>query len=199
LAFLKPLTEIKGMDENALEHVEHREHAEHAAHSGSNFIQNVSVTIAILAVLAAVVGSLETIETSGAISAKNTAVIYQARASDQWAFFQAKSVKKNMYDIAIQEFPQLREEYAAKREKYAAEATEIQAEAKKLEHESQEMFEQGDHHEHRHHVLTIAATLLHIAIAIATISIISKGLRWPWQSSIVLSVIGVIVAGFAYF
>jgi len=82
------------------EHFEHAEHAEHAAHSGDKFLARVSMTIAILAVAAATVGSLETIETAGAISEKNRAVLLQNKATDNWNFYQAKSVKKNMYDIA---------------------------------------------------------------------------------------------------
>ena len=82
------------------EHFEHAEHAEHAAHDGSPFLLNVSVTIAILAVIAATVGSLETLETAATLTEQNAAALLQNKTSDQWAFFQAKSVKKNAYDIA---------------------------------------------------------------------------------------------------
>ena len=82
------------------EHFEHLEHAEHAAHTNDNFTTKVSITVAILAVLAASVGSLETIETAGVTVAKNEAVLLQNKATDAWNFFQAKSMKKNMYEIA---------------------------------------------------------------------------------------------------
>jgi hypothetical protein len=52
--------------------------------------------------------------------------------------------------------------------------------------------------ERRHHVLTLAVTLLHISIAVATLSIITRGKRWPWIGSLALGALGVIAAGFAY-
>src|SRR6185437_40841 len=88
------------MEELANEHLEHAEHAEHAMHTGNNFMVKVSATIAVLAVLAAVIASLETIETGQAISEKNDAVLMQAQASDQWAYYQAKSIKQHLYAIA---------------------------------------------------------------------------------------------------
>ncbi|WP_244571348.1 MULTISPECIES: DUF4337 family protein [Mesorhizobium] len=51
---------------------------------------------------------------------------------------------------------------------------------------------------HRHHVLTFAVTLLHISIAVATLSIIMHGKRWPWIGSLALGGFGLIAAGFAY-
>ena len=86
------------MEDATLEHLEHREHAEHAAHSGEPLIIKVSVTIAILAVVAATVGSLETIESGAALSKKSESAIVQNRATDQWSYFQAQSIKKNMFD-----------------------------------------------------------------------------------------------------
>ena len=80
--------------------VEHFEHAEHAALLGDPFLTQVAVTIAILAVIAATVGSLETLETAAAIGDKNAAVLLENKATDTWNFYQAKSIKKNLYAIA---------------------------------------------------------------------------------------------------
>ena len=84
----------------ATEAFEHTEHAQHAAHSGNSFLSRVAVSIAILAVLAASAGSLETIESGAATAARSEAVLFQNKATDNWNFFEAKSLKKNMYDIA---------------------------------------------------------------------------------------------------
>src|ERR1700720_3655943 len=88
------------MSESPVEHFEHAEHAGHAALLGDPFLTQVSITIAILAVIAATVGSLETLETADAIGDKNAAVLLQNKATDTWNFYQAKSVKKNLYAIA---------------------------------------------------------------------------------------------------
>ncbi len=60
------------------------------------------------------------------------------------------------------------------------------------------MLQAGERHEKRHHVLTVGVTLLHVGIAVATLSIIMRGRRWPWQASIVLGVLGSAVAAYAY-
>ncbi len=88
------------MSESPVEHFEHAEHAEHAALLGDPFLTQVAVTIAILAVIAATVGSLETLETAAAIGDKNGAVLLENKATDTWNFYQAKSIKKNLYAIA---------------------------------------------------------------------------------------------------
>jgi len=87
------------MSETPTEHFEHAEHAEHAALLGDPFLTKVSITIAILAVIAATVGSLETLETAAAMGDKNVAVLVQNRATDNWNFYQAKSIKKHLYTV----------------------------------------------------------------------------------------------------
>ena len=91
----------------------------------------ISITIAVLAVLAATVGSLETIETAGAIGAKNHSVLLQTKASDAWAFYQAKSMKLNLYAALapIRAAPR-RQEYAAKAQRYEQEQKDIERDAK---------------------------------------------------------------------
>jgi hypothetical protein len=188
------------MSDNPTEHFEHAEHAAHARHEsehGNDFVGLVTMTIAILAVAAATVGSLETIESGSAISAKNEAVLYQNKATDQWNFFQAKSLKKNMYDIAAAADGPKKDDFLKQARKYEDEGTEITKEAKKLEAEAAQKLTEGDRHEGRHHILTVGVTLLHISIAVATIAIIA-GKRWPWYGSIGLGVIGAITAVGAY-
>jgi hypothetical protein len=99
-------------EEAPTEHFEQAEHAEHAAHVGTPFLLTVSVTIAILAVIAASVGSLETIETAATLTEQNAASLLQNKTSDQWAFFQAKSIKKNAYDLAARQGGPLSEDFA---------------------------------------------------------------------------------------
>lgn len=186
------------MAEAPTEHFEHAEHAKHVAHEGDDFLSKVSMTIAMLAVVAATVGSLETIETAATIGEKNAAVLLQNKATDNWNFFQAKSLKKNMYEIAAASGHPKAEEYAAEAKRYGIEQKEIMAKAESLEHQTEAKLEKSHKHEHRHHILTIAVTLLHVSIAIATISIIMRGQRWPWYGSLGLGVAGVIATAAAY-
>lgn len=186
------------MEELPHEHVEHAEHAEHAAHMGDGFLVKVSATIAGLAVIAAIISSLETMETSGVITAKNDAVLKQNQASDQWGYYQAKSLKQNMYDIAAAGAGDKREDYLARAKRYDAETKDIQKKAEELEKERDHFLHKGEAHEHRHHGLTLAATLVHVGIAVTTLAIITKGKRWPWFAGMALAAVGVVKAAMTY-
>ncbi|MBB4198123.1 hypothetical protein CCR94_20755 [Rhodoblastus sphagnicola] len=185
------------MTESPTEPFEHAEHAKHVAHSGDDFLSLVSVVIAVLAVVAATVGSLETMETAKAFAEKNAAVLLQSKASDAWAYYQAKSVKLNLYTL-FGEQTGAKPEYAEKARRYEGEQKDIEKQARDYEHKSHEALEASEAHEHRHHILTVAVTLLHIAIAIATISIIVRGHRWPFHGALLLGFAGVAGAIFAF-
>lgn len=180
------------------EHFEHAEHAEQAAHEGTPFLLVVSMTIAILAVVAASVGSLEAIETAAALTAQNAATLNQNKASDQWAFFQAKSIKKSIFEVAARQGGPQAEELGRQAKRYDDEGRTIKADAEAQEHRVEASLHEAERHEKRHHVLTMAVTLLHAAIAISTIAIITKGRRWPWFGGIGLAAVGVALAGYAY-
>lgn len=180
------------------EHLEHAEHAEHAAHAGDPFITKVSVTIAFLAVIAATIGSLETIETAGVTVAKSEAVLAQNKATDAWNFYQARSIKGNMYEIASTANPDKAATFDAQAKKNRAEQDDIKRRAEEFEKKSEAALHRSEGHEHRHHILTIAVTLLQVSIAVATLAIISRGLRWPWYGSMALGAVGVAIAAYSY-
>ena len=188
------------MDESPTEHMEHAEHAEHAAHSGDPVLVKVSVTIALLAVIAATVGSFETIESGRAITDKNESVLKQNQASDSWSFFQAQSIKKNMYDLAAadQADAARRADLSAKARQYETDGADVKARAEAFEKERDDKLAESTLHEQRHHVLTAAVTMIHVSIAVATIAIIMRGRRWPWYGAMALGAVGAVMAGFAY-
>ncbi len=186
------------MSELPTEHFEHAEHAEHVAHLGDRTLTLVSITIAILAMLAATAGSLETLETAAAFGEKNHAVLAQARASDAWGFFQAKSTKMNLYAVAAEQPGPKMQEFAEKARRYADEQKDIEKDARGFEAQSASALAESEVHERRHHILTIAVTFLHVGIAVATIAIIMRGQLWPWRSAILLGIIGTAGALYAY-
>src|SRR5690242_13516738 len=82
----------------AHEALEHAEHSHHAAHEGHGFTTIVAMSMAIIAALLAVVTLLSH-------RAHNDTVVFQARSnvnhtksSDQWAFYQAKKIRKSEYE-----------------------------------------------------------------------------------------------------
>ncbi|MFI4997630.1 MAG: DUF4337 family protein [Hyphomicrobiales bacterium] len=186
------------MEESALEHHEQTEHAEHAAHSGDPFIIRVSVTIAILAVIAAGISSLETVESGGALSKLSEANLSQNKATDSWGYYQAERVKKAIYDAVALQTPDKAGEANKQSARYDTESKKIEGEARKLEESVEAAEAESRVHEHRHHRLTLAATFLHVGIAVSTIAIIAKGQRWPWYAALLLGLAGIGVAGTAY-
>ena len=180
------------MSDPALSAHEHREHAEHAAHEHDPFISRVSITIAILAVLAATSGSLETIEAGGAIIAANHAVLEQNKASDAWAEYQADSLKKHLYGIAADSGGANAERYRQTSDEQKATQLQIKARASQSEKARDALLAQEEQHEHRHHSLTLAATLLEVGIAVCTVAIITRR-RSFWLGSMLLGAAGLVM------
>src|SRR5213078_1315887 len=76
-----------------LEHL-HEHVKETAEHSGATWISWVALSTALLAVLAAIAGLLSGIHV-------NEAMMNQIEASDQWSYYQAKSIKAAVLDAKI--------------------------------------------------------------------------------------------------
>mgnify|MGYP003332906137 FL=1 len=95
----------------------------------------VSLTLVCLAVLTAIATLKGGGFTTRTLKELNEATYQQAHASDQWAFFQAKSIKQNLYEIERDLLPKdadakAAEKVTAKIEKYEKEKGEITKEAK---------------------------------------------------------------------
>ena len=188
------------MSDSPLEEMEAREHAEHAQHAAEEndpLISQVTLTIAVMAVIAAIGGSLETTEGDKTIVAKNEAVLQQNRATDIWNEFEAKSLKKNLYTIAADQGGAKAAAYAKVVAQNAADQAKLQKDAKGFEAARDKWSGDAEVHERRHGRLTIASTLLHMAIAIATLAIILKR-RWPWWVAITLTAGGLSLGAWAY-
>jgi hypothetical protein len=188
------------MSDSPLEEMEaheHAEHAEHAAEENNPLISQVTLTIAVMAVIAAVGASLETTEGDKTIVAKNEAVLQQNRATDIWNEYEAKSLKKNLYTIAVDQGGPKAAAYAKVVAQNTADQKDLQVKAKGFEAARDKWSGDAEVHERRHGRLTIASTLLHMAIAIATLAIILKR-RWPWVTAIILTAGGLGLAAWAY-
>jgi len=188
------------MSDSPLEEMEARESAEQAAEAVERkdpLLSQVTMTIAILAVVAAICASLESTEGDKTIVDKNTAVLQQNQATDAWNFFQAKSMKKNLYALAADQDGPKAAVYAKTAAQNGKEQGGIQKQAKGFEAARDKYSEEAEVHEKRHGWLVIASTLLHMSIAIATLSIILHR-RWPWFSALALAAGGVVIAGWAF-
>ena len=185
------------MSDPTLSAHEHQEHAEHAAHEHDPFISRVSITIAILAVLAPTAGSLETIEAGSSIIAANHAVLEQNKASDAWSEYEADSLKKHIYDIAADSGGANAARYRKTADENKTVQLSIKTHATQDQRVRDALLAEEREHEHRHHLLTLSATLLEVGIAVCTVAIITRR-RAFWIGSMILGAAGLIMLGSAY-
>ena len=98
--------------------------------------------------------------------------------SNQWNYYQAKSSKQNLSELALELAPPAKKEfYEAEIKRYKGEKAEIKLAAEKLEAEAKAWDQQSDEQMHQHHRWAQATTVLQIAIALAAIALLSKK-RW---------------------
>jgi hypothetical protein len=112
---------------------------------------------------------------------KNNAAIKKTEASNQWNYYQAKSSKQNLSELALQLAPSAKKEfYEEEIKRYKQEKSEIKVAAEKLEAASKEWDHQSDEQMHQHHRWAQATTALQVAIALAAIALMTrrKWLEW---------------------
>ncbi len=176
--------------EEAMEEVKEHEKAD-------KWLTYISLSTAIIAIVTALAGLYESQVTAKTILAKNEAVLFQSQASDQWSFYQSKSVKGHIYAVNAELYPAKASELNEKAAKYKKEQEEIKKEAQKLEAKRDECAIESEHYYHKHHVLSFAITFLQISIAIASISALTKNKKF-WIASLVLSSIGAVIGLFSF-
>ncbi len=180
----------------SLDFNEHRERAVHAAEARDPFITRVSITIAILAAIAATISSVESLGTARAILASNKATLAQSKASDQWAFYQARAIKKRLDEHSAQTSPADRGQFLAKARAAGDEQATIQKGARDYEAERDRQQAVAELNEARHPKLTLAAAVLQISIAVSTLAIITRR-RWPWFLAMSAGLAGSLLAAYA--
>jgi hypothetical protein len=177
-------------------HGAHDHAVEHEAHKGG-LGQQIAIFTAVLATVGAIVSFFGGDTQNKALLYKNDAVLERAEASDAWNFYQAKSMKQNMAEIAaaIASDPKVAAFYKGAAQRYAAEKKDVEKEAKKHEAAYKAWNEKSERALHPHHYLSISMTLLQIAIALASITVLTQK-RWLLGAA-ALSALGGAVLGIA--
>jgi hypothetical protein len=165
-----------------------QEHAEHAKHDPS--LAPVSLTMALLAVLVAVITLL-------GHRAHTEEVVLQAKASDQWSFYQAKNIRRHtdelFTDLTSVEATTDAAALAKLRSKYSDEATRYKDEQKELEGEARKLEAEVATERHRADRYDLSEVFLEIGLVITSITLLS-GRRTFWALGILFGGIGMVVA-----
>ena len=179
-------------------HGAHDHAVEHEAHKGG-LGQQVAIFSAILATVGAIVSFFGGDAQNNAMLYKNEAVLERAEASDQWNFYQAKSMKQNMAEIAASNAtdPKVAEKYRAEVERYKKEKDEPFKSAQDHEKKYKEWNAKSEHAMHPHHYLAISMTFLQIAIALASITVLTQK-RWLLGGAALSALAGAVLGVFAY-
>jgi hypothetical protein len=115
-------------------HGPHDHEVEHEAQKGG-LGQRIAIFTAVLATVGAIVSFLGGHTQNEALYYKNEAVLKKTQASNQWNYYQAKSMKQNLAEFAagLATDPAKAEKYLAEAKRYSDEKKDIQKEAEKLE------------------------------------------------------------------
>ena len=180
-------------------HGPHDHALEHAAEHGEkdSFTSSIAVMTAVLATVGALFSYMGGATQANAGLYKNNAAIKKTEAGNQWNYYQAKSGKQNLAELAIvlvadEKKPQ----YQLEVERYKKEKAEIKVAADKLEAESTGWDKQSDAQMHLHHRWAQATTALQISIALAAIALLTRR-KWLGYGVAGVALLGIALGGLA--
>jgi hypothetical protein len=179
-------------------HGPHDHAVEHAAqHGGDTFSNNIAVMTAILATAGAMFGYLGGATQNEAALYKNNAAIAKTAAADAWNYYQAKSIKQNIAEMAASLPGADRERFKAQAARYDVDKAGNRKEAEKLDKQSDEWNERSEHALHTHHQWALATTAEQIAISLAAITLLTRR-RWLLSVTYVVAVVGFALGALAW-
>src|ERR1700733_13043294 len=169
-----------------------REHAEEGSEHAS--LAPVTVTMAILAVLVAAVSLL-------GHRAHTEELLHQTEATDQWAYYQAKDIRRHTYELFLDELSvftlqnsdsvdKMKEKYQKEAERYRDQQKDIEAEARKAQDEVKHQGRRADRFD-------LGEVMLEAALVICSITLLTRK-RIFWLLGVVLGMLGLAIgaAGF---
>jgi len=182
---------VHGPHDHELEHA-----AQHGSH-GDTHAGGIAVVTAIIATVGAIFAYMGGATQANAGLYKNDAAIKKTEASNQWNYYQAKSSKQNLSELALDLAPETKKAfYTEEIARYKKEKADIKKDAEKLEAQAVEWDKKSGEEMHQHHRWAQATTALQIAIALAAIALLTKR-RWVEYGMYGVAGIGVVVGALA--
>ncbi|MEO8121323.1 MAG: DUF4337 domain-containing protein [Rhodoferax sp.] len=171
------------------------EHAQQGGHGGEHggMVNQIAMSTAIIATVGAIFGYMGGATQADAGLFKNDAAIKKTEASNQWNYFQSKSTKQSLAELARDLAPADKKAiYQGKIERYEKEKNEIKVVADKMEADATQWDKQSDAQIHQHHRWAQSTTVLQVAIALAAISLLTKK-KWLEYAMFGAGGIGVVI------
>jgi hypothetical protein len=156
-------------------------------------VNQIALFTAIISTAGAIFGYMGGNTQTEAMLFKNNAAIKKTEASNQWNFYQAKSSKQNLSELALALVADDRKPFYAKEiERYKNEKAEIKLAADKLEAEATEWNRQSDEEIHVHHRWEQSTTVIQVSIALAAIALLTKK-KWLEIGMFTMGGIGLVI------
>jgi hypothetical protein len=150
----------------------------------------VSVTIAIIAVLGAMVTLL-------GHRSHTEELLLQAKASDQWAYYQAKNIRLHemeaVADMLAVLSPSDKEKVVTVHEKYVKEVERYEKDKDTISDQAKELEAERDKVSHRADRFDAGEVFLEMGLVICSITLLTKK-RFFWFSGITIAAVGVLLA-----
>jgi hypothetical protein len=161
-----------------------------------------SMSLVFIAVLAAVATQWAGKYSSRTLVELNNSTFYQAEASDQWSYYQAKSIKQNLYESLREIAPresandsnaatQALAAFKAKVEKYEQDKAEIKKGAEALEQKRDAARAAPTRASEHGGGMGTAISLFQIAIALGSICLVTKK-RYLWYLALLFSAVAAV-------
>jgi hypothetical protein len=170
------------------EGIELPEHEEHEKHHPLTV--PVTVTIAIIAVLGAIVTLL-------GHRSHTEELLLQAKASDQWAYYQAKNIRLHemeaVADMLAVLSPSDKEKVITVHEKYVKEVERYEKDKDTISDQAKELEADRDKVSHRADRFDAGEVFLEMGLVICSITLLTKK-RFFWFSGITIAAVGVLLA-----
>jgi hypothetical protein len=160
--------------------------SENAEHAKAPFEKTVAVSMAIIAAGLAVVSVL-------GHSYANEELLAQQKANDQWAYYQAKSIRRYNSDIARDIFKTLTNSAAAMIAKYDANVAKYEKEGEEIQAEARNLEKESELNGRRALRLHTSEVFLEIGIVFASLAILTKR-RLAFTGAILSALVGVTIS-----
>ena len=173
------------------------EEKEKGGHADEGLIRTIAITTSILAALAALASLRAGAPVNEALALKTDATSLQARASDQWAYYQAKGVKAAVQESIGSAWQAVGKEppadTAEKARRYGDEQEAIREKAVELERERDAKEQEAEHLLHDHHYYAAAVAFFQVSIALGAVAALTR-LRFVWATSVLVGLGGIVSA-----
>ncbi|HEY5241244.1 MAG TPA: DUF4337 family protein [Polyangiaceae bacterium] len=186
------------MPEEGIETQELKENLEEADEKAEEqrrapWLMWLSLSTAIIAVMAAIASLESGDHANEAIVLKTDATLTQSAADDAWAFYQAKSVKEDMYRALgpLAPRPEVAEEWTKKANEESAQKAEKKTEAEKLAGEVKMADTESRQHLALHHQFAKSVTIFQVSIALAAIAALARR-KALWWVSLAVGAVGAV-------